>query len=50
MYLKKGMAFSIEPGIYLGGDIGIRIEDVVIVNEQGECEVLNKTTKEIVVL
>lgn len=50
IYLEEGMAFSIEPGIYIGGDIGIRIEDVVMVNEHGECEILNKTTKEIVVL
>lgn len=50
MRLERGMAFSIEPGIYIGGDIGVRIEDVVMINENGEREVLNKTTKEIVVL
>lgn len=50
MKLAAGMAFSIEPGIYLGGDIGIRIEDIVMINENGEREILNKTTKEIIVL
>ena len=50
IYLQRGMAFSIEPGIYFGGDIGVRIEDIVMINENGEREVLNKTTKEIVVL
>ncbi len=48
--LEKGMAFSIEPGIYIGGDFGIRIEDVVIVNEKGEGEILNKSTKELIIL
>lgn len=48
--LEKGMAFSIEPGIYLGGEFGIRIEDIVIVNEKGEAEVLNKATKDLIIL
>ncbi|MCD8053477.1 MAG: Xaa-Pro peptidase family protein [Lachnospiraceae bacterium] len=46
--LERGMAFSIEPGVYLAGDFGVRIEDVVVVNEKGECEVLNHATKEMV--
>ena len=48
--LEKGMAFSIEPGIYLGGEFGIRIEDIVIVNENGEGEILNKSTKDLIIL
>lgn len=48
--LERGMAFSIEPGIYLGGDFGIRIEDIVIVNEEGKGEVLNKASKELIIL
>lgn len=50
MRLERGMAFSIEPGIYYGGEIGVRIEDVVMINEKGEREILNKTTKELIVL
>ena len=44
-----GMIFSIEPGIYLSGDTGVRIEDLVLVTEDG-CEVLNKAPKELEIL
>lgn len=40
-----GMVFSIEPGIYLEGRGGIRIEDLVVVTPGG-CEVLNAYPKE----
>ena len=29
------MIFSIEPGIYLTGDTGVRVEDLVLVTEDG---------------
>ncbi len=45
--LKPGMAFSIEPGIYIPGKFGVRIEDLVMVTESG-VEVLNKFTKELI--
>ena len=48
--LEPGMAFSIEPGIYMTGDFGIRIEDVVMINELGEREVLNHSDKNMIVL
>lgn len=48
--LEKGMCFSIEPGIYIPGKIGIRIENIVAINLQGEKEVLNKSTKELIVI
>lgn len=33
--LEEGMAFSIEPGIYLPGRFGVRIEDIVVVGRDG---------------
>ena len=33
--LEAGMCFSIEPGIYLDGRFGVRIEDIVTVTETG---------------
>ena len=47
--LAAGMAITIEPGVYLGGFGGIRIEDTVLVTEHG-CEVLTATSKELRVL
>lgn len=44
--LKEGMAFSIEPGIYIPGKLGVRIEDIVVVTADGH-EVLNKTSKDL---
>lgn len=47
--LQVGNIFSVEPGIYLQGDVGVRIEDLVLVTEEG-VEVLNKVTKDLIVL
>ena len=40
--LVPGMCFSVEPGIYLAGDFGVRIEDIVTVTADG-CRRLNNT-------
>lgn len=37
--IQEGMVFSVEPGIYLENEFGIRIEDVVVVTKNG-CEIL----------
>ncbi|MCF0151162.1 MAG: aminopeptidase P family protein, partial [Firmicutes bacterium] len=47
--IEKDMCFSVEPGIYLPGKTGVRIEDLVIATEDG-CELLNFYTKELQVL
>ena len=48
--IQVGQVFSIEPGIYLMDEgIGVRIEDLVIVTEDG-CEVLNHFTKDLIVV
>jgi Xaa-Pro aminopeptidase len=44
--LVPGMCFSIEPGIYLPGRFGVRIEDIVTVTEDGGRR-LNNTTREL---
>ncbi len=43
--LKPGMVLTVEPGIYLPGVLGVRIEDVILVTRDG-CEVLTATPHE----
>jgi Xaa-Pro dipeptidase len=47
--IDNGMVFSIEPGIYIKDDIGIRIEDIVIV-EDGIGHPINKASKDIIIV
>jgi Xaa-Pro aminopeptidase len=47
--LKPGMVVTIEPGIYLAGKFGIRIEDMVVVTERGN-KVLTPVTKALIEL
>jgi len=41
--LQPGHCFSIEPGIYLPGKFGVRLENIVTVTEDGTARVLNQT-------
>ena len=47
MLLRPGMTFTIEPGIYLDGVAGARIEDIVAVTENG-VDSLNALSHELV--
>ncbi len=46
---QVGMVHSVEPGIYLPGRFGVRIEDLVAVTEDG-CETLNRADRELIEL
>ncbi|MDQ6657179.1 MAG: Xaa-Pro peptidase family protein [Actinomycetota bacterium] len=48
--LEPGMAFSVEPGIYLPGRFGVRIEDIVVVGDDGAPQRLNEAPTELITL
>ncbi len=45
----EGMVISVEPGVYLPGDTGVRIEDLVLITQNG-CEILSKSPKNLIKL
>lgn len=45
--LEEGMAFSIEPGIYLPGRFGVRLEEIVIIEGDG-CRVLSRLPRDLI--
>ena len=49
MVLEAGMVLTIEPGVYIPDLWGVRIEDMILVKEDG-CEVLTKVSKDFTVL
>lgn len=48
--ISAGMTFTVEPGVYLPGKFGVRIEDDVFINPQGNVECLTKTPKDWLVI
>lgn len=47
--MPAGAVISAEPGIYMAGKFGVRIEDVLILRENG-CEVITKAPKDLLIL
>ena len=46
---QVGIVMSVEPGIYLDGQFGVRIEDIVEVTENG-CDIITKSEKQLIIL
>ena len=47
--LESGNVVTVEPGVYLPGELGVRIEDLVVVTPGG-CEILTGLSKELTVV
>ncbi|MGA3147192.1 MAG: Xaa-Pro peptidase family protein [Acidimicrobiales bacterium] len=49
-HLRPGHAFSVEPGIYWPDRFGMRLEDIVVIGEDGQPEPLNSADHDLVVV
>ena len=47
--VQNGQVISVEPGIYIDGKFGVRIEDLVLISD-GKAESLSKSTKELILI
>ena len=47
--LEDGMIVTVEPGIYIEGEFGVRIEDFVVIRENG-CENMTRAEKSLIIL
>jgi Xaa-Pro aminopeptidase len=46
LVLEEGMVFSVEPGIYLPGEFGVRLEEIVVVTSNG-ARIFNQLPREV---
>lgn len=46
--IRPGMVFSIEPGVYLPGKFGIRVEDIVVISDHG-CQVFSELPRDLII-
>ena len=46
--LEPGMVFSVEPGVYLQGEFGVRVEDIVVITD-GECHRLTGLGRDMII-
>ncbi len=47
--VQEGVIFSCEPGIYLPGELGVRIEDLMLITKEGAVS-LNKDSRELEII
>jgi len=47
--VENGQVISVEPGIYIDGEFGVRIEDLVLISD-GKAQVLSKSPKELILI
>lgn len=47
--MEKGMIMTVEPGIYIENQFGVRIEDMIVVTDNG-CEDLTRSTRDLIIL
>lgn len=47
--LEEGMVVTVEPGVYIPGEFGVRIEDLVLVKKDG-CEILSSVPKDLMII
>lgn len=48
--LAEGHVFTVEPGLYIEGEFGIRIEDILYVDQNGAAKAISSSKKELIVL
>ena len=47
--IEKGMVITVEPGIYLENKFGVRIEDMIVITDDGNIDI-TQSPKELIVL